>query len=130
VPDTPAYGPGLCAFAVYLVVHQHVLVQRAAQLIRDLTKVAPSTGWVAAQLARAAALVAPALRLIRALLTLAHVLHADETTTRIRAGRAWLHTACTDKLTLLGLAARSRAGARVCRTEIGFGCVAWGFRGL
>src|SRR5262249_29167069 len=41
-----------------------------------------------------------------------HVLHADETTTRVRAGRAWLHIACTDRLTLLGLAARSRAGAR------------------
>jgi transposase len=112
VPDTPSYGPNLQALAVYLVVYQHVPVERAAQLIADLTGAAPSTGWIAAQLARAAHLVAPALRLIRALLTLAHVLHADETTTRIRAGRAWLHTACTDKLTLLALAARSRAGAR------------------
>lgn len=112
VPDSPTYGPNLQALAVYLLVYQHVPVERAAELIGDLTGAAPSTGWIAAQLARAAALVAPALRLIRALLTLAHVLHADETTTRIRAGRAWLHTACTDKLTLLGLAPRSRTGAR------------------
>lgn len=112
VPDTPTYGPNLQALAVYLLVYQHVPVERAAQLIGDLTGAAPSTGWIAAQLARAADLVAPALRLIRALLTLGHVLHADETTTRVRAGRAWLHTACTDKLTLLALAPRSRAGAR------------------
>lgn len=112
VPDTPTYGPNLKALAVYLVVYQHVPVERAAELIADLTGAAPSTGWIAAQLAKAADLVAPALRLIRALLALGHVLHADETTTRIRAGRAWLHTACTDKLTLLALAPRSRAGAR------------------
>lgn len=112
VPDTPTYGPNLQALAVYLVVYQHVPVERAAELIADLTGAAPSTGWIAAQLVKAADLVAPALRLIRALLTLGHVLHADETTTRIRAGRAWLHTACTDKLTLLALAARSRAGVR------------------
>jgi transposase len=112
VPDTPAYGPNLAAFAVYLLVYQHVPVERAARLIADLTGAAPSTGWITAQLARAAELAAPALRLIRALLTLAHVLHADETTTRVRAGRAWLHTACTDRYTLLGLAPRSRSGAR------------------
>lgn len=112
VPDTPTYGPNLAAFAVYLLVYQHVPVERAARLIADVTGAAPSTGWIAAQLARAGELVAPALRLIRALLTLGHVLHADETTTRIRAGRVWLHVACTGKLTLLGLAARSRAGAR------------------
>ncbi|GAA0375197.1 hypothetical protein Acor_67440 [Acrocarpospora corrugata] len=41
--------------------------------------------------------------MIRALLTLTHVLHVDETTTRIGAGHRWPHVACTSTLTLLGL---------------------------
>ncbi|MBO3752785.1 transposase [Streptosporangiaceae bacterium NEAU-GS5] len=45
-----------------------------------------------------------------ALLTLTHVLHVDETTTRIGTGRRWLHLACTTTLTLLGLGERSRDG--------------------
>ncbi|SDM71294.1 Transposase IS66 family protein [Nonomuraea jiangxiensis] len=54
---------------------------------------------------QAAEAVADSLKLIRALLTLVHVLHADETTTRIGSGRRWLHVACTERLTLLGLGA-------------------------
>ena len=70
-----------------------------------------STGWVASLLPEAAGLVEDSLNLIRALLIMGHVLHADETTTRIGTTRRWLHVACTDFLTLLHLAPRSRAGA-------------------
>jgi hypothetical protein len=42
---------------------------------------------------------------------LGHILHADETTTRISGKRRWLHVACTDFLTHLALAPRSREGA-------------------
>jgi transposase len=35
VPDAPCYGPGLAALAVYLLVYQHVPVERAAELIAD-----------------------------------------------------------------------------------------------
>jgi transposase len=112
VAATPAsYGSNLRALAAYLLVHQHVPVQRAAELIADLTGAEVSTGWVASVLAEAAELVAPSIELIRALLVLGHVLHADETTTRIGSKRHWLHVACTEHLTLLGLAPRSRAGA-------------------
>ena len=111
VPDAPCYGPGLAALAVYLLVYQHVPVERSAELIRDLTGARVSTGWVAAQLPRAAGIVAGPLRLIKALLTLGHVLHADETTTNIAGARRYLHAACTTSLTFLGLAPRSRAGA-------------------
>ncbi|MGH3626362.1 MAG: IS66 family transposase, partial [Sciscionella sp.] len=111
VPDAPRYGPNLQALAVYLVVYQHVPIERAAALIADLTGAAPSTGWIASLLPKAASLVAGSLRLIKALLTLGHVLHADETTTNIAGKRRYLHAACTEKLTFLGLAPRSRAGA-------------------
>ena len=111
VPDAPYYGPGISALAVYLLVHQHVPVERAAELISDLTGARVSTGWVASQLPRAQGLVADSLRLIKALLVLGHVLHADETTTNIAGKRRYLHVAATPKLTFLGLAPRSRVGA-------------------
>jgi transposase len=123
VPDGPCYGPALAALAVYLLVYQHVPVARTAELIRDLTGAQVSTGWVAAQLPRSAGLVAPCLRLIKALLVLGHVLHADETTTNIAGTRRYLHAACTPQLTFLGLAPRSRAGAN------GLGVLP-GFRGV
>jgi transposase len=112
VAGAPAsYGPNLRSLACYLLVFQHVPVERTAQLIADVTGARVSTGWVAQVLPEAAALVADSVELIRALLVLSHVLHADETTTRVRNKRRWLHVACTDKLTLLGLAPRSKAGA-------------------
>lgn len=53
--DAPAcYGPNLRAIAVYLVVFQHVPVERAARLVADLCGAAVSTGWVSAQVARTA----------------------------------------------------------------------------
>jgi transposase len=106
-----SYGPNLRALAVYLLVFQHIPVERTAILIRDVTGAEVSTGWVASLLPEAADLVEDSLNLIRALLVLGHVLHADETTTRIGATRRWLHVACTGFLTLLHLAPRSRAGA-------------------
>lgn len=105
-----SYGPNLRTLAVYLLVFQHVPVERTAILLRDVTGVEVSTGWVASLLPEAAGLVADSLNLIRALLTMGHVLHADETTTRIGSVRRWLHVACTDFLTLLHLAPRSRKG--------------------
>src|SRR5215218_1713445 len=106
-----SYGPNLRALAVYLLVFQHIPVERTAILIRDVTGAEVSTGWVASLLPEAADLVEDSLNLIRALLVLGHVLHADETTTRIGTTRRWLHVACTGFLTLLHLAPRSRAGA-------------------
>ncbi|MFD0501897.1 IS66 family transposase [Streptomyces chiangmaiensis] len=106
-----SYGPNLRALAVYLLVFQHIPVERTAMLIRDVTGAEVSTGWVASLLPEAAGLVEDSLNLIRALLMMGHVLHADETTTRIGSTRRWLHVACTDFLTLLHLAPRSRAGA-------------------
>ncbi len=118
-----SYGPALRSLACYLLVFQHVPVERAAQLIADLTGAEVSTGWVASVLAEAADLVAESVKLIKALLTLAHVVHSDETTTRIGDKRQWLHVACTGRLTFLGLAPRSRAGADSLGILVNFGGV-------
>lgn len=82
-----SYGPNRRALAAYLLVIQHVPMERCAQLIADVTGARVSPGWVSSILAEAA-------------------------TTRIGAARLWLHVACTTTLTLLGLGERSRQGAR------------------
>ncbi|MEU4235675.1 IS66 family transposase [Nonomuraea sp. NPDC026600] len=105
-----SYGPNLRALAAYLLVFQHIPVERCARLIADVTGARVSPGWVSSILAEAAMLITDSVELIRALLTLAHVLHVDETTTRIGTTRRWLHVACTSRLTLLGLGERSRDG--------------------
>jgi transposase len=90
-PDVPAapasYGPGLKALAVYLIVYQHVPVERCVQLIADLTGGrAPSAGFVHGMLARCAAVLAEVVKLIKTAITLAAVAGFDETT--IRCGPA------------------------------------------
>lgn len=93
------YGPNLRAVAVYLVVFQHVPVERAALLIADLTGAAVSTGWVCAQVARTAEALADVEQLIKTRIMLAAVLGADETTLNVAGRKQWLHVARTDRLT-------------------------------
>jgi transposase len=97
------YGPNLRTLAVYLVVFQHVPVERAAALIADLTGATPSTGWVTAQVARTAQVLAEVETLIKTLLTAAVVLGADETTINVAGSKQWLHVARTELLTAFHL---------------------------
>ncbi|HEY2833834.1 MAG TPA: IS66 family transposase [Sporichthyaceae bacterium] len=93
------YGSNLRALAVYLVVFQHVPVERAALLIADVTGAAVSTGWVSSTVAATAQDLVDVEAMIRTLITLAHVLHADETSTSIGGDTWWLHVASTPNLT-------------------------------
>jgi len=105
------YGPNLRAIAVYLVVFQHVPVERAALLIADLTGAGVSTGWVCAQVARTADALAEVEQLIKMLITLAAVIGVDETTVNVAGHKRWLHVARTDALTAyhLGVSRGRRA---------------------
>ena len=95
--------------AVYLVVFQHVAVERAAVLIADLTGAAVSTGWVSAQVGRTAQALVEVEALIKTLITLATVIGADETTVKVAGTRHWLHVARTELLTAYHLhASRGR----------------------
>ncbi|HEX2301944.1 MAG TPA: IS66 family transposase [Pseudonocardiaceae bacterium] len=110
------YGPNLRALAAYLVVFQHLPVARAAQLIADLTGARPSTGWISSVLTTVADVLVDIERLITTLITLAHVIHVDETSSNINGARWWLHVACTDTLTAYHLhPSRGRAAV----TEFG-----------
>lgn len=110
------YGPNLRAVAVYLVVYQHVPVERAAQLIADLTGAAPSTGWVSAQVARAADALGEVEKLIKTLITLCTVIGVDETSMSIAGKAQWLHVARTDTLTAYHL---HQSRGRVAVNEFG-----------
>jgi transposase len=103
-----SYGPNLQAWCVFLMVAHAIPVHRCAELIESLTGAKPSAGFVHGMLTRAAAAVAEANKLIRALIILAHVVSADETPIRVGPGpksrKRYLLVACTRRLTyyLLG----------------------------
>ena len=86
VPDSAlSIGPRLRALAVYLVVFQHVPVERCRQLIADVAGAAVSEGFIHSCLAKAASLAGEVVALIRALITASAVAGFDETT--LRSGR-------------------------------------------
>jgi len=93
------YGPNLRALAVYLLVFQHVPVERTAMLLADVCGAAVSTGWVCRVLAQTGDALADVDKLVKTLLVAAHVLHVDETSTQVGGKRHWLHVACTPLLT-------------------------------
>ena len=108
---TVTYGLALQAWCVYLIAAHAIPVHRCAELIEALTGVRPSPGFVHGMIARAAAAVADANRLIRALIILAHVISADETPIRVGPGpksrKKYLLVACTSLLTCYFLGDRS-----------------------
>jgi transposase len=110
-PGTVTYGVNLQAWCVYLIAAHHVPVHRCAELIEALTGAGPSPGFVHAMIARAAAAVAQANKLIRCLIIAAHVISADETPIRVGPGpktrKRYLLVACTSLLTYYFLGDRS-----------------------
>jgi transposase len=112
-PGTVTYGPNLQAWCVFLIAAHAIPVHRCAELIEALTGARPSPGFVHAMIARAAAAVAQANTLIRALIILAHVVCADETPIRAgpgpKARKRYLLVACTRLLTYYFLGDRSLA---------------------
>lgn len=108
------YGPNLRALAVYLLVFQHIPLARTAALIADVTGARPSTGWVSSVLTATAHVLVDVEKLIKTLITLARVIHVEETSSTINGARWWLHVAGTGKLTAYHL---HRSGGRPAVTE-------------
>jgi transposase len=110
VPGAPlSVGPRLSAMAVYLSVFQHLPVERAQQLIGDLTGGIVSAGFVHSCLAKAAGLVRDPVALIRTLIAASPVAGFDETT--LRSGPAgekkYVHGAFTGLYSAFHLGTRS-----------------------
>jgi transposase len=102
-------GPRLRALAVYLVVFQHVPVERCRQLIADVTGAAVSDGFIHSCLRQGARLAGEVVALIRALITASPVAGFDETT--LRSGPAgekkYVHGAFTERYSAFWLGTRS-----------------------
>ena len=102
-------GPRLRALAVYLVVFQHVPVERCRQLIAGVTGAAVSDGFIHSCLRQGARLAGEVVALIRALITASPVAGFDETT--LRSGPAgekkYVHGAFTERYSAFWLGTRS-----------------------
>jgi len=110
VADSPvSTGPNLRALAVYLLVFQHVPVERCRELISDAAGAQVSAGFIHSCLRKAADLAADVLKLIATLITAARVAGFDETT--LRAGPAgkkkYVLGAFTEQYSLLYLGDRT-----------------------
>jgi transposase len=95
------YGPRLRGLIAYLCCYQHLPMDRAAGLLADVLGAPVGTGTVAAVVAEGAGGLDGFVAAVAAQLTGAAVAHFDETGTRVAGRLAWVHTACTDRLTLL-----------------------------
>lgn len=124
--NTRVYGPNIKTLVVYLLVFQHVPVHRCVQLVCDLTGAAPSVGFVHGMLARCAAALADATKMIKALVTLAVVVHFDETTLRVgKVGiKKYVWSASTNRYTLFALGRRTGKQFRTFAVGTGFHGVA------
>src|SRR3954462_12240368 len=95
------FGPHAAAIAVYLVLGQHLPVERTAALLAELFGTPMATGTVSAWTVRAAAGLEPFTAAARAALTDAELVHLDETGLRVAGRLHWLHVATSTLFTML-----------------------------
>lgn len=97
------FGPEVRSLAVYLLDRQHLPVERTAELIADLLGIEVSAGWLCQVQLEAAGKLLPFITELKARLATEPVLHADETGTRVRTTKHWVHTVCNGLFTLLAV---------------------------
>ena len=119
------YGPGVRALVCYLCVHQHLPVDRAAQLLADVLGASVATGTLAAVLAEGAVGLDGFLAAVRDRLAAAPVAHFDETGARVAGRLHWVHSASTSLLSLFTVhAKRGKVAMDAAGVLPGFGGVA------
>lgn len=96
------YGPGLRAFAVYLVCQQLLPYARACEILNDLYSAKLSPGTLTALVAECYDQLAQPEQVIKQALTRANVLHCDESGLYVEGKRQWLHVTSTTRLTHYG----------------------------
>ncbi len=110
VPDAAvSIGSNLRALAVYLVVFQHVPIERCTRLIADVTGAEVSAGFIHSCLAKAAEVVADVIKLVKTLITAAYVAGFDETTLRCgpAGAKKYVLAAVTERYSLFFLGRRT-----------------------
>ena len=109
-PARSSYGLNIKSLVVYLLVYQHVPVERVVKLIADLTGgTGPSVGFCHGMLTRVANALTEVLATVKALITLSRVVGFDETVLRAgpaAEGKRYVLSASTDRYTLFHLGGR------------------------
>jgi transposase len=95
------YGPNAVAIIIYLFMGQFLSKNRTAQALSELFGTPVSTGTVAAATTRAATDLGEFTAQTTAQITAAPVVHFDETGLRCEGRLAWLHSASTNRFSLL-----------------------------
>ena len=114
------YGPLVHANTTLAACAHYLPVTRAAALAGALTGVPVSAGFTAGVRGRAAALLPPFMDTVRGLLRQAAVLYADETPARAAGKLRYVHVACTEFLTAMHTADRSKEGIDAGRVLPGY----------
>lgn len=96
------YGPVVKSTLVYLTQQQLLPMERTVQLFEDLYGIKLSAGTVQASIGQAAQRLTGAYERITQAVSVAPVVHFDETGQRVGGKLHWLHTAATLQLTWYG----------------------------
>jgi transposase len=93
------YGPGVRALLTYLVVAQHLPIERATEVLRECCAITVSTGFATSLIGEAGESLAEFVEATREALRESPVLHLDETGARVAGRLGWVHSASTNSLT-------------------------------
>ena len=96
------YGPVVKSTLVYLTQQQLLPMQRATELMFELTGVKLSAATVHTSIAQAAQMLSTPVQRIAAAIQASSVVHFDETGQRVVNRLYWLHTAATESLSWYG----------------------------
>jgi transposase len=97
------YGPHLQAQAVYFNTYHFIPLERTAEIFRDLYQHPLSEAAILQATTDMAHQVAPAVAMVKRLVTEAAVVHFDESGLRVMGRLQWVHVASTDWLTYLAV---------------------------
>jgi transposase len=103
-----SYGPNVRASALYLLMGQHLPVERTAQAMASLLGCPVSTGFIASLAPEAADGLVGFLDELKARLRDSALLHVDETFDQVGTEKMWFHVAANELCTFL-VASMTRA---------------------
>ena len=96
-----SYGPNVRAAVLYLLMGQHLPVERTAQAMASLLGCPVSTGFVASLATEAADGLVEFLDELKARLLSSSLIHVDETFDQVGTEKAWFHVATNELYTYL-----------------------------
>ena len=93
------YGPSVRALLTYLVVAQHLPIERASEVFEECCGITVSSGFVASLIGEAGEGLGGFVTQTREALRQSPILHLDETGARVAGKLGWVHSASTSSLT-------------------------------